>query len=88
MAKKSSLKRARQARVRNLRNKRIKKALKTTVKKLDATVGSKKDKKEIDALFNKTVSMIDKAVSKGVIHKNTAGRKKSQAAKKVIKNNN
>lgn len=83
MSTKSSLKKARQTREKNLRNKRVKKAFKTAIKKLELAITEKKDKKEIDTLFSKTISLIDKAVSKGVVHKNTAGRKKSQIMKKV-----
>jgi small subunit ribosomal protein S20 len=83
MAKQSSLKRARQVQKRNLRNKRAKRAFKSAIKKLDTAVNEKKDKKEITSLLNKAVSSIDKAVSKGVIHKKTAGRKKSQLTRKA-----
>jgi small subunit ribosomal protein S20 len=83
MAKKSSLKKARQAKERNIRNKRVKKAFKTAVKKLELAINEKKDKQEINTLFNKAISLIDKATSKGVIHKNTAGRNKSRITRKV-----
>lgn len=83
MAKQSSLKRAKQAKKRNIRNRRVKRAFKTAVKNLELAINGKKDKKEITSLFNKTISSIDKAISKGVTHKKTAGRKKSQLAQKV-----
>lgn len=83
MAKKSSLKKARQIRERNIRNKRVAKAFKTAIKKLGLAVNEKKNKQELTILLNKTISLIDKAASKGVIHKNTAGRKKSLISKKI-----
>jgi small subunit ribosomal protein S20 len=83
MATKSSLKRARQTRERNIRNRRVKKAFKTAIKKLELAATEKKNKQEINTLLNKAISLIDKAASKGVIYKNTAGRKKSQITKKV-----
>ena len=83
MATKSSLKRARQTRERNIRNRRVKKAFKTAIKRLKLAVTEKKNKQEINTLLNKAISLIDKAASKGVIHKNTAGRKKSQITQKV-----
>ncbi len=83
MATKSSLKRARQAKERNLRNRRVRKSFKTAIKKLEIAIEEEKDKQELISLFNKAVSLIDKAVTKGVLHKNTAGRKKSLISKKL-----
>jgi small subunit ribosomal protein S20 len=42
-------------------------------------------KTETKTLVNKVYSIIDKAVKKGVIHKNTAARKKSRIGKMLIK---
>ena len=53
-----------------LRNKMIKSGVKTAVKKVDAAIAAG-DKA---ALLNAT-SVIDKATSKGVYHKNTSSRK-------------
>ena len=83
MATKSSLKRARQTREKNIRNKKVKKAFKTAIKKLELAINEKKSKQEINTLLNKAISLIDKAASKRVIHKNTAGRKKPKIIKKV-----
>jgi len=44
-----------------------------------------KVKTETKNLINKVYSIIDKAVKKGVIHKNTAARKKSRIGKIFIK---
>ncbi len=83
MATKSSLKRARQTRKKNIRNKRVKKTFKTAIKKLELAINEKKNKQEINTLLNKAISLIDKTASKRVVHKNTAGRKKTQIIKKV-----
>jgi len=65
----------------NLENKRVKSALKTQLKKFDTALDAKD--KDIDSILKQTISAIDNAASKGVIHKNAASRKKSQVAKKV-----
>lgn len=83
MATKSSLKKARQSKNRNLKNKRIKKSFKTAIKKLELAVKEKKDKQELISLLNDAISSIDKAASKGVLHKNNAARKKSLLSRKV-----
>ncbi len=85
MAMKSSLKRARQIRERNVRNKRVKKSFKTAIKKLELGIKEKKDIQELTPLLTKAISLIDKAAKKGVLHKNTAGRKKSLISKKIKK---
>ena len=64
------------------RNKSIKSEVKTEVKKFLATVESG-DKKSATALFPHVCSVIDSAVSKGILKKNTAANKKSGLAKKL-----
>ena len=67
---------------RTLRNKTLKSELKTEVKKFADLLSSNKTeeaKKAISALISK----IDRARTKGVIHKNTASRKKSRLMKKL-----
>ena len=44
-----------------------------------------KSKLETKKLVNKVYSIIDKAVKKGVVHKNTAARRKSRIGKIFIK---
>lgn len=44
--------------------------------------------KNIEEISNKSFSLIDKALKKGVVHKNTAARKKSQISLKIIEINN
>ncbi len=63
-------------------NKMIKSALKTTIKKFLAAVAAG-DKETANALYPETVSAIDSAASKGVLHKNNAANKKAKLAKKL-----
>ncbi len=64
------------------RNKALKSEMRTEVKKLLAAIESG-DKQAATALFPHTCSVIDGAVTKGVIKKNTAANKKSGLAKKL-----
>lgn len=66
----------------NLRNRSVKSALKTQVKKYTAAVEAQ-DKDLAASLLPGLTSSIDKAAAKGVIHKNTAARKKAQIASKL-----
>ncbi len=63
-------------------NKAIKSALKTQIKKFLAAVNAG-DKALAEQLYPETVSAIDSAVSKGILHKNNASNKKSKLAKKL-----
>ena len=64
------------------RNKSIKSAVKTAIKKVDAAVVAK-DKAAADTALLGAISAIDKATSKGIYHKNTASRKVSRLTKAV-----
>lgn len=64
------------------RNKAIKSEVKTEIKKFLALVQSG-DKVAATEKFSYTCSVIDSAVSKGVLKKNTAANKKSGLAKKL-----
>lgn len=79
---KSAIKRAKQSEERRLRNSHVKTTMKTQVKKTLAAIGTK-DKENLDVLFVKAVSQINKAASKGVIHKNNAARKISRLTKRL-----
>ena len=69
---------------RRARNASEKSAVKTASRKV--TEGAKAGtKEETTVLLTKATSLIDKAVKKGVLHKNTAARKKSRLAKRVNK---
>ena len=70
------------SRIANERNKAAKSALKTTLKKFDAAVASG-DKAQATAAYTAAVVAVDKAVNKGILHKNNAARKKSSMTLKV-----
>ncbi|HMM31520.1 MAG TPA: 30S ribosomal protein S20 [Clostridia bacterium] len=79
---KSALKRVGITAKKNLRNRMISSQVKTSVKSFDAVVANG-DKAAAEKAFVQTVSTVDKAAAKGVIHKNAANRKKAQLAKKL-----
>ncbi len=63
-------------------NKAAKSALKTTLKKFDAAVAAG-DAAKTGTAYTAAVKSIDKAVKKGILHKNTAARRKSSIARKM-----
>ena len=65
-----------------MQNKAIKSALKTQIKKFLAAVNAG-DKEGANKLYPETVSAIDSAASKGILHKNNAANKKAKLAKKL-----
>lgn len=80
---KSAKKRVKVIAVKSLNNKMAKSALKTTIKKAETAIAAgSEDKAES---LKAAVKSIDKAVSKGLLHKNTAARKKSQLVAKAAK---
>ncbi len=81
---KSALKRARQSQVARLRNLAHKTKAKTAVKEVRAALGDKNLEKAKEG-FKKTVSILQKTASKGVIHKKKAARKISRLAKAIHK---
>ena len=64
------------------RNVAFKTSIKTAVKKVLACAASE-DRSELNALLSKVYQLCDKAAGKGILHKNTAARKKSRLAKAV-----
>ncbi|MBR5303341.1 MAG: 30S ribosomal protein S20 [Candidatus Gastranaerophilales bacterium] len=66
------------------RNVAFKTSIKTAVKKVLACAASE-DKSELNALLSKVYQLCDKAAGKGILHKNTAARKKSRLTKAVKK---
>ena len=79
---KSAEKRVRQNAKRKEINRSNRSKLRTSIKKLRGAVAGN-DKAASTELLFPTVSLIDKAVNKGIIHKNTAARHKSQLTKHV-----
>ena len=76
---KSAKKRILVSRRQNLRNRMIKSSVKTALKKVDLAV-EHGDAAQIEAAYRSAVSLVDKAVVKGIMHKNTAAHKKAQLA--------
>ena len=79
---KSQIKRNRQNEKARLRNKSVKSSLKTVIRKFNEASASG-DTEKATALLRDASRQLDKAVSKGVIHKNQAANRKSAIAKRV-----
>ena len=80
-AKGSELKRVRQPRRNNLRNRHYKTMMKTSMKK----VLSSTSKEDASPLKDEAFKIIDKIASKGVIHKNKAANQKSRVSRHINK---
>lgn len=81
---KSAAKRVEVTRKRTLRNARIKSALRTTIRKFEEAMKAV-NLEEAGQRLRKAVVVIDKAVTKGILHKNAASRKKSRLTKRYNK---
>lgn len=81
---KSAIKRIQKTETRTLRNKMVKSSIKTAVKKFEAAVDNG-NLDEAKALLKDVSAIIDRAAAKGVIHSNTASRKKSRLALRLNK---
>ena len=79
---KSAKKRILVTRTKAARNKSIKSAVKTSIRKVDAAV-AQKDKTAAEAALTEAIATISKATSKGVYHKNNCARKVSRLTKAV-----
>ena len=79
---KSQIKRNRQNEKARLRNKSVKSSLKTAIRKLNEASAAG-NTETATALLRDASRQLDKAVSKGVIHKNQAANRKSAIAKRV-----
>jgi small subunit ribosomal protein S20 len=77
---KSQIKRNKQNEKARLRNKAVKSSLKTAIRKYHAAVEAG-DVETAGVLLRDASRKLDKAVSKGVIHKNQAANRKSAIAK-------
>ena len=74
----SEIKRVRQSRKSNLRNRHYKSMMRTAIKNV---LGA--EKKDASNLLTKAVSTIDRLCIKGIIHRNNAARHKSKITKYV-----
>ncbi|MCL2827365.1 MAG: 30S ribosomal protein S20 [Oscillospiraceae bacterium] len=79
---KSAEKRVRTSKIREMRNKSNRTRLKTTLKRFDAAVTGG-NRAEADSAYKVAVKTVDKAVSKGLLHKNNAARKKSSLTRRL-----
>ncbi len=81
---KSAIKRVKQNEKRRAINRGNRGSLRTQIKKLRLAL-AENNKTESQELLSPTVSIIDKAVNKGIIHKNTAARYKSRLTSHIAK---
>jgi len=80
----SAIKRQKQSEKKRIRNKIIKSRIKTWTRKVKDAIAEKKAD-EAKKNFEEFKSLMDRAISKGVYHKNHAARKKSRFFR-LIKN--
>lgn len=79
----SAEKRVRQNERDRKQNKSIKSTINTVRKQVTEAIEEGKSESEIEELKTNAISLIDRAVTKGVFHKNKAARLKSRLEKKV-----
>jgi len=82
--RRSSIKKTRADKKKHLRNLRVKRQLKATLKKFQALI-SAKNITEAKKLLQKAFSQLDKAAKKRIIHPKTANRRKSRLALRIFK---
>lgn len=79
---KSVVKDVLRSRARRLRNNAIKSRIKTAIKKTQSAI-SAGDAEAITSAMSLTVSIVDRAAKRGIIHKNAANRRKSRLMKRA-----
>ena len=82
---KSAKKRVKVIEAKTLQNKMVKSDLKTAIKKADLAIAENAENKE--QAVKVAIKKIDMACTKGILHKNTAARKKSNLATRLNKSN-
>ena len=78
----SALKRARQTAKRTVRNRINRSRIRTALRHFREAL-AKGDKAAAQQMFGQTVSAIDKAIQKGVLHANAAARHKSRLSARL-----
>jgi small subunit ribosomal protein S20 len=78
----SAIKRNRQSLKRRALNRSNSQRLRTQLKKLNLAI-AESNKDDVQKLLSPTLSLIDKSIQKGVLHKNTASRQKSRLMQRV-----
>ena len=81
---KSAKKRVLVSQAKAAQNKAAKSALKTDIKKFEAAV-AEGNRSEADVAYKVAVKAVDKAVAKGLLHRNNAANKKSKMTVKLSK---
>ena len=76
---KSAMKRVRQNERRRLRNRAIRSKVRGAIKDARAVAGA-----TTSSVVLQAIRALDRAVTKGVIHRNTAARKKSALARRLV----
>ncbi|HZW48565.1 MAG TPA: 30S ribosomal protein S20 [Bacillota bacterium] len=80
---KSAIKRVKITAKKTARNNIIRSKVRNSIRKFRIAVTSETENK--DVILKNAISQIDKAVSKGILHKNNAARKKSRLTKRLNK---
>jgi len=78
----SALKRARQTEKRTARNRNNRSQLRSVLRKMRESIAAG-NREQADQVYRETVSVLDKAIQKGVLHQNTASRYKSRLSVRV-----
>ena len=78
----SALKRARQTEKRTTRNRANTSQMRSVLRNMRETL-EKGDKGAAEQVYRQTVSVLDKAIQKGVLHENTASRYKSRLSARL-----
>ena len=81
---KSAKKRVKTIATKTLQNKMFRTALKTDIKKYETALAAG-DKASAEVAYKAAIKKVDKAAAKGILHKNTAARKKSSFTTKLNK---
>ena len=79
---KSAIKRIRQSEKRRVRNAAVRSTVRTSLKGARTAIEGGEAAQARETLL-RTIQVLDKAVTKGVIHKNTAARKKSRLTRQL-----
>jgi small subunit ribosomal protein S20 len=80
---KSAKKRAALSEVRRLRNRAIRSTVHTAVRRFERAVANGDAAADNAVTFREACRQLDRAVTRGVMHRNAAARKKSRLAKKL-----
>ena len=79
---KSAIKNIRKTRTRNVINRARRSQLRSQIRKMRSLLGAK-DLQAVRGALRDTLSTIDRAVSKGVLHRNAAARHKSRLMRNI-----